>query len=267
MGIARRIIKLAALLLAGAAISIAIAEAASIWSYTLCIGSVFRYRGISEERETNPSLIARQEMMEARLLRINATTRGIDAPKPRNPILSFSFHSGFAIEVDEYRLFNISPRHNLPSNFEYCEVQAGWPFRCMIATSVRLGEPTREWRDAIPAPKFLNPAPFTPTPPRPPRPDDLPTPLMLRFIPSGLALNTAIFASALWTLFFTRATLTTTLRRRRNRCPACNYHRAGLAADALCPECGLTSEPSLSSPPAASLSSSPQASAASGPNP
>ena len=56
----------------------------------------------------------------------------------------------------------------------------------------------------------------------------------------GLAADTAIFASAWWLILFAPRRLRRTLRRRRGHCMTCGYDRAGLAPDALCPECGRT---------------------------
>ena len=56
-----------------------------------------------------------------------------------------------------------------------------------------------------------------------------------------LLANTAFFA-ALWGLLMGAIPLAAAarrgLRRRRGHCPACNYNRDGLTADAICPECG-----------------------------
>jgi hypothetical protein len=57
-----------------------------------------------------------------------------------------------------------------------------------------------------------------------------------------LAINTALLALP-WALLTAAATLSffavRRLRRtRKSRCPACNYDRAGIAKDAVCPECG-----------------------------
>ncbi len=54
----------------------------------------------------------------------------------------------------------------------------------------------------------------------------------------GFLANTAIYALALWLPFFGATAWRRARRRRRNRCPACGYSRAGLAAHAPCPECG-----------------------------
>ena len=52
-------------------------------------------------------------------------------------------------------------------------------------------------------------------------------------------------ASALWLIALTQLPSETkrAARLRRNRCPKCNYAREGLAADALCPECGAAVTP------------------------
>lgn len=54
----------------------------------------------------------------------------------------------------------------------------------------------------------------------------------------GLIADTAIWSAASALLLFGLKQLRATHRRRRNRCPHCNYARVGLAQDAPCPKCG-----------------------------
>lgn len=60
----------------------------------------------------------------------------------------------------------------------------------------------------------------------------------LRPIPRGLALNTIFFGAAWGLVFLTLARVRGATRRRRRRCPACNYDLRGLTVGARCPECG-----------------------------
>lgn len=61
--------------------------------------------------------------------------------------------------------------------------------------------------------------------------------------PREFALNTAFYTAVFATLWFTPLALTRLIRRRKGRCPICNYNRAGLAATTPCPECGTTPAP------------------------
>ena len=63
-------------------------------------------------------------------------------------------------------------------------------------------------------------------------------PVPLRPIPWALAVNTVFFGLVLFTLRASARFAGRALRRWRGRCPTCGYSRAGLATDALCPECG-----------------------------
>ncbi|MCB9840197.1 MAG: hypothetical protein H6809_00925 [Phycisphaeraceae bacterium] len=57
----------------------------------------------------------------------------------------------------------------------------------------------------------------------------------------GFALNTALYAGAVFILLSTPwaiGSLRRAIRRRRGRCPACGYDARGTPPDAPCPECG-----------------------------
>jgi hypothetical protein len=54
---------------------------------------------------------------------------------------------------------------------------------------------------------------------------------------SGLAINTAFYASFWWLLFLAPGTLRRHLRRRRAQCLRCGYDLRGTRSNA-CPECG-----------------------------
>jgi len=72
----------------------------------------------------------------------------------------------------------------------------------------------------------------------------------------AIPLWPAVLLSLLTTAAAWRADSKYLLRARAGLCPACNYNRAGLAAGAVCPECGTpapplpASSPPLLSPPA-----------------
>jgi hypothetical protein len=54
----------------------------------------------------------------------------------------------------------------------------------------------------------------------------------------GFALNTLFYAGLAWGLWQVPLAIRRRRRRRMNRCVKCGYDRAGIAADAKCPECG-----------------------------
>jgi hypothetical protein len=62
--------------------------------------------------------------------------------------------------------------------------------------------------------------------------------LGIRPIWPGLALNTLFYAGLAWGLWQVPLDIRRRRRRRMNRCVKCGYDRAGIAADAKCPECG-----------------------------
>lgn len=111
----------------------------------------------------------------------------------------------------------------------------GWPKPCLAArrTTDQGFVMFAPWTDAIAAPAWLKPIapqyPFDPARVIPTRP-----------LAWGLAVNTVVYASALFLMTSVLRPLVRLLRRRRNCCPACNYDRRGLAIDAPCPECGTS---------------------------
>lgn len=126
--------------------------------------------------------------------------------------------------------------------------RSGWPARCfegtefddlpavwrttipeLRAAALGVGVPRPSLRTAVEAPPQLRPRALA---------------LGVRLLPygilwPGLLLNTAFYGTALWALLWGRGCAVRAYRRRRQRCPSCNYDRRGLASPAApCPECG-----------------------------
>ena len=73
---------------------------------------------------------------------------------------------------------------------------------------------------------------------RGPDPDDV-TPLPVRPLWPGFAINTIFYAAILWLLFAAPGLIRRRLRHFRGRCVHCGYDLRGQPADSnKCPECG-----------------------------
>ncbi len=59
----------------------------------------------------------------------------------------------------------------------------------------------------------------------------------------GLLLNTLLYGFLTFALHSSWRACVSRRRRRAWQCPKCGYDRRGLAADAVCPECGAVSSP------------------------
>ncbi|MHC4217971.1 MAG: hypothetical protein ACYSU7_05890 [Planctomycetota bacterium] len=115
-----------------------------------------------------------------------------------------------------------TPPHE--SNYEeraVWEDARGWPMVCLLSYSADFGGRVKfPWALDLGGTQG---------------PMGLPRVLPLRPILSGFAINTLVYAVALWSIILGPTTLRRTIRRRRHRCPACGYP---IGESDLCSECG-----------------------------
>lgn len=139
--------------------------------------------------------------------------------------------NGFGLIVEA---FAAGPLSRPESNLLVATItRSGWPARsCSGATFrfiTRTGARPPTWVTAMDMPEFLRSDHST---------DGSPI-LPYGVVWSGFLLNTAFYGAIFWMLLLGRRWSIRAIRRRRNRCPSCNYDRRGLASPAAaCPECG-----------------------------
>jgi len=123
--------------------------------------------------------------------------------------------------------------------------RTGWPLKVLHRrTATAVGHPVSMVAPPMPAwaaPKWLTRATYirgtlNPSPPVP-----------LGLLPLGLAINTAFFGALAFGAYVVLGPGRRLMRIRRGLCPSCCYDLAGLAAGAVCPECGKQEEKSLAS--------------------
>jgi hypothetical protein len=152
-----------------------------------------------------------------------------DWPGGRPPIPSPDFH--WRTYTPPWALEDVSLL--LHSRLAYAEVSFeahGWPAKSWCFSSRRFASPRLELAHALRVPHWRNTSitafrgygavlPYGPIWP-------------------GIALNASLVAVPLFLLTTLAPALRATLRRRRARCPKCNYDLRGLTASTPCPECG-----------------------------
>lgn len=124
------------------------------------------------------------------------------------------------------------PMHPPPDTTSWSIIEAGWPARAFWGWT-RIG-PNADGYGLERWGLVRVPMLFDRPPSPPPNAMDFP----LRPVWSGFAINTALFSAAAGFLWFGPGFLRLWIRRRRGRCLACGFDRAGLAAETACPECG-----------------------------
>ena len=146
------------------------------------------------------------------------------------------------LEKREWEL-NIGVMRSLGREFERCDLLSvpcpmvsgswyklavGWPWRCLHAEGG--GDTDWEIRGTVRVPTWLRPAAD--------RFEFTAAVLPLQIVPSGLAADAVSYGILAFAVGRAARAASDRFRRRRGRCPACNYDRRGLGPDAPCPECG-----------------------------
>jgi hypothetical protein len=127
---------------------------------------------------------------------------------------------------------SISVTHNVAEGVNLEVSQAGWPWLSLQSTrksvtTLQAGQQrigADDWL-SLPIPQRFMTGPGDAT-------------LPLHPLLPGFLLNTAFYATLLFTLFTTPRLIRRHLRRRKHHCPTCNYNLRGLAPTSPCPECG-----------------------------
>jgi hypothetical protein len=127
-----------------------------------------------------------------------------------------------------YEEFNGIPSPS--QQFTVKRERAGWPFLALEGLAMSaVGDPDT-LRYALPFPDRIGRS-------RVPGPFGIDGLVPLKPVP-GFALDTLMYALALFVLIHGTRWTFRAVRLRRNSCPACGYARTGLPAGAPCPECG-----------------------------
>lgn len=126
-------------------------------------------------------------------------------------------------------------------------IRAGWPFHCLRGHATQVGGQPPVTHGAAAIPSIFRPSEPAPAATRFTSFVPLPSAADRRWplipLPLGLAADAAFYGLFVWFAFWGRHALTRRRRKARNQCPACGYHRTGLAPDSACPECGTNPAP------------------------
>lgn len=145
-------------------------------------------------------------------------------------LLTLSIARGRGVTIDSFTLSRIEARENGAEDVEeLTTISAGFPWPGLA------GSLSQNFRD----PPVLRGALLRAAAPTRPR-QRLAIRRLIPLAPlwTGLALNTACVAVPLWLAPPMTRALLRRLRLRRNHCPRCGYNRLGLPPTAPCPECG-----------------------------
>jgi hypothetical protein len=147
--------------------------------------------------------------------------------------------AGAGLFVDEYVVWSVENGSRSGPVARLCRVTAGWPMRVIVCSAdtvspnplAATAQPV--WTGGVLAPRPLRPgkAPFFWA--------DRPVPLQPLW---PALLRSTLLYGLFFSVFPLGFSLRAAVRKLRDRCPACSYSRAGLAAGAPCPECGRAEE-------------------------
>jgi hypothetical protein len=229
----RLALRLAASVLAGAVLTVAVAWACAMWS---------------------PAPLSRQTQLEVIEIGPDAKGRSLHTVRPSRRMLRMFkrevFRGHVIVGTEQantgggFRVLRVDMHNFLGAERSVCVLEAGWPSMGLASIGTYpTGRNMREvmlfgwrfsWSWSLPIPEGIDGR-------------DLEAPMgfgrdkrRLPLLPlwPGFALDTAFYGALTFLLWSAPGVLRRRSRRRRGACPACGYDLKGGSAAGKCPECG-----------------------------
>lgn len=235
MSALRTLTRVAAFFAGGVLLSLAIAQSCSLWSplkplYFATRSSDQTGLGWSEDsiKTESPALDPDPAPRYERLVRL--ADPSFKHATCYMAVQSVATDIGFGLTYEYFHTQFYASREATSSRWlTVRHYNAGWPMACLAGYRAESITDDTVIRDTtLPAGSLVSKPQFEP-----------PRAFLTEPLTRGLAVNAAFYAMLLFLSAAVRRWVIRHLRRRRNRCPACNYDRRGLATDVPCPECGL----------------------------
>lgn len=162
-------------------------------------------------------------------------TYTIVSPHPTTVARFFNGEMHNGIGIRQFRFTEWEPVDRFPlmpmdHREQYWALRAGWPclsIHCLSAAPVDVTSDSSSWRWGFTAPSLLEPHRDAD--------EGVTRPIPLRPIPLGFALNTLLYAAAMYSVWWGFTRHRQLRRLRRGACARCGYEVGVLA---VCPECG-----------------------------